>query len=375
MRVCYFGTYRANYSRNCIMIEGLRRSGVEVIECHEDLWYGIEDRVEIASGGWLSLRFFWRLLRAYIRLILAHRKVGAYDVMVVGYPGQLDVYLARLLSWVRGKPLVWDVFMSIYLIALERELDQRSCLSTKLLSALERWACRLPERLILDTTDYVQWFNCIHGVSAERFRLVPTGADDRLFHAGAERGSRKPGFNLVYYGTFIPNHGVPVIVEAAHLLRDEAEIHIDLIGEGPTRDVCATLIERYQLDNVALIGWLDPDALVSRIARADVCLGVFGSTPQSLMTVQNKLYECLAMGKPVITGIGPAVSRVFVHRKHVFFCERQDSVSLASAMRELKANATLRTQLRENGKNLYFSHFDLPHNGERYRVHLEELLV
>ena len=37
MRVCYFGTYRAEYSRNQIMIEGLRRNGVEVIECHETL--------------------------------------------------------------------------------------------------------------------------------------------------------------------------------------------------------------------------------------------------------------------------------------------------------------------------------------------------
>ena len=37
LRVCYFGTYRAEYSRNRIMMEGLRKNGVEVIECHENL--------------------------------------------------------------------------------------------------------------------------------------------------------------------------------------------------------------------------------------------------------------------------------------------------------------------------------------------------
>jgi hypothetical protein len=52
LRVCYFGTYRANYSRNQIMIEGLRRNGVEVVECHERLWHSLEDRVQVASGGW-----------------------------------------------------------------------------------------------------------------------------------------------------------------------------------------------------------------------------------------------------------------------------------------------------------------------------------
>lgn len=58
LRVCYFGTYRSNYSRNRIMIEGLRRNGVIVEECHETLWLGIEDRVQIASGGWRNPAFF-----------------------------------------------------------------------------------------------------------------------------------------------------------------------------------------------------------------------------------------------------------------------------------------------------------------------------
>jgi len=68
LRVCYFGTYRADYSRNQIMIEGLRRSGVTVFECHEQLWRNIEDRVQVASGGWLQPRFWWRLLSTYWQL-------------------------------------------------------------------------------------------------------------------------------------------------------------------------------------------------------------------------------------------------------------------------------------------------------------------
>ena len=52
LRVCWFGTWREDYSRNRIMIEGLRRNGVEVVECHAALWGGIEDRVKLARGGW-----------------------------------------------------------------------------------------------------------------------------------------------------------------------------------------------------------------------------------------------------------------------------------------------------------------------------------
>ena len=135
MRVCYFGTYRAEYSRNQIMIEGLRRNAVEVVECHEALWRGIEDRVQAAGGGWFHPAFWWRVLRAYVRLLRRYRRVGAYDVLVVGYPGPFDVFLARLLSWWRRRPLVWDVFMSVYLIAVERNLDVRSRFTVGLLRA------------------------------------------------------------------------------------------------------------------------------------------------------------------------------------------------------------------------------------------------
>ena len=79
LRVCYFGTYRAAYSRNRIMIEGLRRSGLEVVECHERLWHGIQDRVQAASGGWLRPGFFSRLVRTYARLLRRYGQVGPYD--------------------------------------------------------------------------------------------------------------------------------------------------------------------------------------------------------------------------------------------------------------------------------------------------------
>ena len=87
LTVCYFGTYRAEYSRNQIMIEALRCNGVEVIECQEQLWEGIEDRVETVEGGWFTFTFWKRVVRAYLNLLRKYQKTGEYDVLIVGYPG------------------------------------------------------------------------------------------------------------------------------------------------------------------------------------------------------------------------------------------------------------------------------------------------
>ena len=374
MRVCYFGTYRANYSRNQIMIEGLRRNGVEVVECHEQLWHGLEDRVQVASGGWMRPGFWWRALSTYARLLRRYRRVGDYDVLVAGYPGQFDVFLARLLSRLHHKPLVWDIFMSIYLIALERGLIERSRTTVSLMRQVERIACRLPDLLILDTTEYVAWFRATHGVPSERFRLVPTGADDRIFRPVANEHADDGLFRVVYYGTFIPNHGVEHIVEAARLLRDDPSIRFELIGDGPDRDKAVALARHHNLSNLGFVGWLSKEELMKRVSKADICLGVFGTTPQSLMTVQNKTYEGLAMARPVITGDAPVVRQALVHGEHLYLCERANPQALADAVRTLKANPDLRRCLANNGYHLYREEFDLQHNGARYAAHLRELV-
>jgi len=373
LRVCYFGTYRAEYSRNRIMIEGLQQAGVEVIECHATLWHGIEDRVEVASGGWLRPAFWWRVLRTYVQLLKRYCQIGMYDILIVGYPGQYDVFLARLLSWLRRKPLVWDIFMSIHLIALERGLDKRSRFTINLLRYLEWVACRLPDMLILDTSEYVAWFGKTYNVPASRFRLVPTGADERVFHPLPSPMPESHIFRVIYYGTFIRNHGVEHIVEAAHLLKDDLSIQFEFIGNGPEREEAQEIANRYHLNNVTFVEWLDKAELVEHVAQANVCLGSFGATPQSLMTVQNKIYEGLAMAKPVITGDSPAVRQVFRHGEHIYLCERENPTSLAEAISALKQKPALRQSILEKGYNLYREKFTTTALGLQFKCYLNDL--
>lgn len=374
LRVCYFGTYRQNYSRNRILIKGLRQSGVEVIECHEQLWAGIEDRVQSVRGGWKSPRFWLRLARVYARLVKQYRTVGDYDVLVVGYPGQFDVFLARVLSALRGKPLVWDIFMSVYLISIERQLQRQAGFVVGLLRLIERMACRLPDRLVIDTAAYAEWFVDTHGIPKERFRLVPTGADTTLFSgSGPGLGREDSGkFQVLYYGTFIPNHGVDTILEAARLLADDSEILFVLVGDGPDRALAEAAVRKKALDNVRFRDWMRPKALISEIRQAHLCLGVFGETPQSLMTVQNKIYECLALGKPVLTGESAALAEAFTHGQHLYTCERKNPAALAQAIRFLKSRPQLRRQMAAAGQAAAQERYSVEAVGETFKGWLEE---
>jgi glycosyltransferase involved in cell wall biosynthesis len=382
MRICYFGTYRANYVRNRLMIERLRGQGAEVVECHATLWRGLEDRQAVASGGWLSLDFWRRAATAYGQLLKRYRQIGDYDVLMVGYPGQPDLPLAWLLTRLRGKPLVWDVLMSIFLIAEERGLRGKSSLSLWLIRQLEQLACRLPDLLLIDTAEYAAWFHETYGVTDERVRLLPLGADDRVFRPLSSPGvarrnsssEESEGFLCLYYGTFIPNHGVRVIIEAARRLRDYSDIRFELVGQGPEREKMVALAENYGLTNVTFVDWLEVEALVQRAASAEVLLGTFGITPQALLTMHNKIHEGLAMAKPVINGDSPVMRSTLQHGEHIFLCERENPQALAEAILTLRDDAVLRERLARQGYAYYREHFAFETIGRRLVEYLESVV-
>lgn len=374
LRVCYFGTYRADYARNQILIEGLRRAGVEVIECHEALWRGVEDRVQTASGGWKKPSFWRRVITTYAKLIKRYRNVGEYDALIIGYPGHFDVFLGWALSRLRGKPLVWDVLNSLYLIASERGIQERSPFTIRLIRRVERRALRLPDLLLLDTPQFVEWFEQTHQVDRRKFRLVQIGADDRFFqpiepplNASDER------FRVIYYGSYIPNHGVETIVEAARLLRDET-IDFEMVGEGPELPKAQALAEAYALKNIHFQRWMAREELAQRIAASDVVLGVFGLTRQNLLTNNNKIYEGFAMRKAVISARTPALPEQLQHGVHLYLCERGDAESLAQGIRALRTDRDLRQRMAENGYRIFCAGFDVTHIGQRFAAHLKELL-
>ena len=373
MRVCYFGTYRSGYNRNKIMISALKSVGVDVSICHETLWQGIEDREKVTAGGWRSPKFWWRVIKTYAKLVIKSFSIGKFDVMVLGYPGQFDVFLAKLICSLKKKPLVLDVLMSVYLVAIERKLENSRHSAVSLLKKVEKKALEIPDLLIQDTRQYVDWLFDTYRIESDRFRLVPIGADDSVFKPLARGKVRKNRFRVLYYGTFIANHGLDHILEAVKALVDDDTIEFLLIGEGPEKARVVKFTETEGLRNATFLGWCSQAELVEHIGTADVCLGAFGSTPQSLMTVQNKIYECMACGKAIITGSSPAVLSQFKNETELMICDR-DGNSIAKTILYLKAHPAVIDQVGSNARDAFIENYSVDALGRTFRSHLENLL-
>lgn len=345
LRVCYFGTYRANYVRNQVILEGLRRQGIIVEECHSILWRSVADRVEQAGGGWKNPRFWLRVIRAYWELWRKHVKAPPYDIMLVGYPGQFDVYLGRLLSWWRRKPMALDILMSLHLIAEERGLTQKSPITGKIIFWLEKGGLKLPDLLIADTPEYRDYYCHKYNLPPDRFQLVPLGVDDGIYYPRPDQHPPNDYFRVIYYGTFIPLHGVETMIRAAAELRDHSNIRFDFYGDGQERPLAENLARELGLENVQFCGWIDKEKLPDEIAQSHLCLGVFGATKQSRCTIQNKIWEGMIMQRPVITGDSETTRQELTHKKHLYLVERANPKALAAGILDIQKNPELQQQM------------------------------
>ena len=80
--------------------------------------------------------------------------------------------------------------------------------------------------------------------------------------------------------------------------------------------------------------------LYDLICNADICLGIFGVSNKARRVISNKVWECLAVGRPIITGNGEGARSILKHGYHCLLVPHGDSKSIANALCRLADNST-----------------------------------
>lgn len=350
MKVCFWGTYRRNYSRNVIIRNGLLENGVRIKECHKPFLEDTKERNEtIFKAGNLAKAFF-ELAVKYYRLVMSSSYYRDADFIFVGFIGHYDMFVAKLLSKIMRKKLVFDTFISLYdSIVDDKKLIKKETLLADMIRWLDRTACHLADIVIYESREHKKYFEEELKVLTPKSHVLYVGADDAIFYPRKNiKGDNI--FRVLYYGHFVPLQGIDYIIEAADMLKNNNDIKFKLIGRGQDMLRIKTMIERKKLKNIEFIDTLMPrEKLTEEIAFSDVCLGIFGKSDKAGRVIPNKVYECLAMRKAVITGDTPSVRELFQNRKDLLLCERANAQAIADSIIKLKNDRTLRIKISEGG--------------------------
>ena len=313
MTICFFGIYKDRYSRNRILKKGFEENGIKVVTCRTDL-----------KGA-----------KKFIDLIKKHWRIRKkYDVMFVGYLGWSSVVLVKLLT---RKPIVFDAFLSIYdsTVFDKKKMDKKS-LRAKYYWFMDWVACTLADKILLDTNEHIKYFVQEFGIKKEKFERVFVGTETDLF-----KPDEKVGDEVVvhYHGNTFNLQGAKYIMEAARMFKD---IKFNMVGTRVKKR-----FEKDNIKNVNFIANVPYEELSQEINKADICLGIFGDTNKTQRVIPNKVYECAACKKPIITADTPAIRELF-NENDLMLIPTANSEEIAKAINKLKNDKMLREKLAAN---------------------------
>jgi glycosyltransferase involved in cell wall biosynthesis len=353
VRVVYFGTYERGYPRNAQVISSLRRAGVEVVERHEPVWEGREQKWGIGPA------VLPRLALAEARLLRAQHV--AADAVIVGYPGHLDLPAAR--RFARGQPVVFNPLVSLAdTFVSDRGRFRAESLPARVLAAIDRRALRSADLVVADTTANAEFFAELARLPAERVAVCFVGAEERVFQPGwTPEEPRK----AVFVGKLIPLHGLETILEAARLA---PEISLRIVGSGQLEPLLGN-----RPPNVEWVRWVPYDQLAAELHRAACALGVFGTSEKARRVIPNKAFQALACAVPLVTADTPAARELLVDDESALLVPPGDAAALAQALRRVTTDDALAARLAAGGRAAYERHASEEVLGRRWRELIEAL--
>lgn len=323
MKICWFGIYRKQYPRNDILLNGLEQNNIEIVECN--------------VGGMERFRYF-KLIYKFLKL------KNDYDVIYVAFPSQLSVIVAKIFS---RKKVVMDAFISMYdaMVFDRREIGKFRPRALKFLF-LDWLSVFLADLVITDTEAHKKFWGSWKFINIDKIKVVYLGINDKLIKP-LEKRRRNDIFLVHFHGSYIPLQGAIKIIEAASILRDNNSIRFRMVGSGQDYQKAMNLMKEKGLNNIEIMGRVSYQMLNDYLNEADVVLGIFGDTEKSNRVIPNKLYEGLAVAKPVITKDSPAIRELFSENEIMIIENTPEA--LAEAILTLKNNKELREKIAQNG--------------------------
>ena len=342
----WIGTYESDYPRTRVLLSGLRELGVEVVECHRPVWELTRHKAgEFLSPSRLPATAA-RFARAWGALGLEQRRLGPVDAVVAGYPAQLDAPFAAAVARRRRVPLVVDAMISLS-DTLSGDRARVGSAAGAALERLDRFAVRHADLLVTDTEAHAEYFAARFGADRRRTAVVPVGAEPDLFaHSPPPAGE----VHALFYGKLSPLHGLETVLAAA---REPGVPPVRLIGDGQLRPWLEGELARERPPGLSHESWVEYERLGGELASAAICLGIFGTSEKARRVVPNKVYQAMAVGRPIVTADTPGAREVLTDGENALLIPAGDPGALAAATIRLADDPELRTRLGEAARRRF----------------------
>ncbi len=192
----------------------------------------------------------------------------------------------------------------------------------------------------------------------KRFVWLRNGVDTSFFNPDqvdgrrwrTENGFSQDDFLFLYAGILGHAQGLEVILKAASRLKEFPQLKFLLVGTGPERDMLENLDRSLGNSNVFFIGSVEKEQMPEIVAASSATVVPLKKLDLFLGAIPSKIFENLAMRKPVFLGVDGEARTLFIDEgKAGWYFEPENDADLALKIKEVMANPDLLNQKGNNG--------------------------
>lgn len=169
-----------------------------------------------------------------------------------------------------------------------------------------------------------------------------------------------PSENLIilYAGIIGYAQGLEVIVKAAEKLKS-FPVSFIIVGDGPEKDKLVKMASDEKLVNVYFLPNLEKAKMPSLIKSCDAYVVPLRKLDLFKGAIPSKLFEPLAMGKPILLGVEGEAKELFIEQGNAgLFFEPENADELSDKILVLLNDQSLRLEYGMNGKGYVKRNFD-----------------
>ena len=325
MKICWFGAYKVDYSRNCVLMEGLKSNDVEIVEGN--------------TNGDTGYKKYYNQYKKLKEL------QNDYDILYCAFPVNLNIIIAKLFQ---KKPIASDCFFPLQdSVVYDRKAAARFSFRSFFCYVVDFLSVHLADLIVVDTYEHQQYWQKKYHCNNKKFIVIPVGVNTNDFNSIQPKMSE--GVTVQYHGSYIPLQGVDIVLQAVKLIQDidrYQKVKFRFTGSGELLNEMKTLASDLKV-NVEFHGRLPKAELFTQLNDVDVVLGIFGNTKKTDRVVPNKLYEGVALKKVVISKENDVLKRYFT-KEEVYMVENTPQ-ELATGLMTLIDDAELRNKFARLG--------------------------
>lgn len=351
-------TGKPNYPRGELF------AGYRVWGCQLETYQGMSiNRIPLLprgnGGGRLALNYLSFVLSGLLFAPWMLRR-KRFDVIFIYAPSPiLQAIPAIFLGWLKGCPVVLWV-QDLWPESLSATGHVRNRTVLKLVERVVRFIYRHTDLLLVQSRVFEEPVRAL--ASGTPIAYYPNSVDDTLaVHDKVESPAVTglgEGFSIVFAGNIGSAQAVEVIVEAATLLKEYADINFVMLGEGSRWEWMRQEAQKRSLHNLHLPGRFPVETMPGFMQKASALLVTLANREIFKATIPSKVQAYLAAGRPILACLNGEGANLVAEAGAGLVVPAEDGHALAEAVLQLyHMPKKERESMGELGRLYYAQHF------------------